>query len=201
MWLLVAIYNTSSKTFTTYFACEWAIVIITAHFTEMHIGRSKNFPRSRGPFKAVRALLLYSSNRKHVRSLHIIIRGNGTREVFAWQTLGERESLDQLRVPIVTGVGVRWKMVRMSLPCESRWTCCASWAANNASSVAPDAPITEPTTPPTLLRSPVTCHVPIPAKIIYTILRWVSQRLDALGAHFSLHNMAKSAINNSLEIP
>lgn len=68
----------------------------------------------------------------------------------------------QLRVPIVTGDGDRWKMMRISLPCESRWACAASWAARKTSSVVPPEP--EPTTPPAL-RSPVTCHEPRPAKI------------------------------------
>lgn len=104
----------------------------------------------------------------NVKNLHIIVETADVRCSHDKRSRLQRE-LGQLRVPIVTGVGVRWKMVRMSLPCESRcWACCAaSWAANKASSVVPAAPIAEPTTPPALLRSPVICHVPSAAKIIY----------------------------------
>jgi len=89
-----------------------------------------------------------------------------------------------MRVSIVTGAGGRWKMMRMSLPCESRWACMpASWAARKTSSPAPGAPATEPTTPPALLRSPVTCHEPRPAKINQRPIN-LNMTLDVLFARY-----------------
>lgn len=102
-------------------------------------------------------------------------------------------SWGQLRVPIVTGAGDRWKMMRISLPCESRWACAASWACRKTSSVVPGAPATtEPTTPPALLRSPVTCHEPRPAKINH---RPINLNVT-LNVH-SLHDTLLYAINQN----
>lgn len=89
----------------------------------------------------------------------------------------------QLRVPIVTGAGDRWKMMRISLPCESRWACAASWAARKTSSVVPPEP--EPTTPPAL-RSPVTCHEPRPAKINHRPIN-LNVSLDIHSSHDMCH--------------
>lgn len=72
-------------------------------------------------------------------------------------------SRNRCRVPIVTACRDWWRMVWVSLPWESRWAWAASWAARKISSAGPVAPATEPTTPPALFRSLITCHALIPA--------------------------------------
>lgn len=157
------------ENFRSVLAYEWAIVGFR-HIKNIHI-IVRNFPRSRKLIQRS-TRVLYSTNNKFVSNLHFIIVKT-VKTVKTILTLRcsrnkrapSSSELGQLRVPIVTGVGDSWKMARMSLPCESRCCCCcaASWADKNTSS--PVTPATEPTTPPALLRSPVTCHAARLAKI------------------------------------